>query len=633
MITWQFLTSTTGLPDYTNFTSSSSFSTNINGAATEGLTVSRVTSQSGISHSGSSETFSFVIFNDTETDSRIIFNATSLATVSSHGITVFGLSTSSSSSGRFVSSFFTNGTAISNSGSTVSVASNSGSGFLGTVANNTTMTSSSTQSFKTSTTASFPSSYLTGSFTSASFVPSTATSSYADIATTSATSNITITILTTTTIQSSYGAGFYGLGVVASPGEVIWFATGSISDTPVSALQSTTGSTSFFLFQPFITFAPSSSSVITIIANTSASFSQFVSTFTIQSTVISISNFAIGGFSTFTAITGRDVTSSTTVSVGLQSTTTATSTFGTTTFSVIDNSFILSTLFTELIISNGLFDALYSTLTVNAFVASTMSVSSEIFINPGASFHSSTFSSSSSTTAFNNQFGQTGNTSFNTFALTTYTTTGMPYGITTIIGNPIAFTRHPNFGFRITPDGNLISQIGIGNTSNFSMAKDNGSYVFEVGIETVPVQYPGIKSWIDSESVTYTASWSSISISVTGRTSSYSIIGTSTITYNFTSSSALTWTGAGNVTETIFNELTGSHLFLGSGTYGTDLTSPATVFLLPGCYAFSTYTTIVTNSETFTISTADFVRTLAMAENDNFGDQPFVVEQRSNYNQ
>ena len=184
--------------------------------------------------------------------------------------------------------------------------------------------------------------------------------------------------------------------------------------------------------------------------------------------------------------------------------------------------------------------------------------------------------------------------------------------------------KQPNIGWRVPGDSSLYASIEGMDTNQFAktdgsypaVSESTGEYYFYSSAtkytqtypwQTVPVPYPLPQQWVDSNSVSYNASWDGATVSLTTRHSTIS------------GSQVVVWAGADPVTETLFKTMNGynfeeglTNVFCGSGTY-PDLTAPNSIFYGAGAYAQSTATLLVTDYASTTITKADFVRPLYAA--------------------
>ena len=489
----------------------------------------------------------------------------------------------------------------------------------------------------------FPSSFSVGTSTIVYYQ----TSTYSNLITTSSSSTTISTIITST--SSNRGSYFKKLLVVLpGTGEIIWYAdppiagVSALSDmTSVTAQATIPFSGDDAVIFPTITPESTTSGITTLITGTSIGNITNVSMFT-EATSTTATNTVTGGFTVepitisrqltilITAVSETDSTTSTFVS----STSESTDSLGTTTFTISvtsTNLFFGTFLDTRSIITSttsvlplSLNGIIYTTLAIPAFSLSSLESTISAEVGSNTCNLTSTFLTSSGSTGsdISSNIEIYGATSQN--ALLTTRLTNDFTGISLLEEQLLAVVEIPQVGFRIAPNANLVYEIRLGDTNSFSMFGADASFIYNMN-ETVPVAYPIAQVWIDSNNVTYNASWSSTIVSVTGRTP----MGTSIST----NSSILSWMAGDPVTDVAFTELGDSPIIrLGSGSYYTDIMMPRTVYLPAGAYSQSLGSNIVDRGSSFTLSSDDFVKTLA-AVNPYFNGNAFLLEVRSFYNQ
>lgn len=508
---------------------------------------------------------------------------------------------------------FNNATGTTESGSTINIpssgpehTSSSSVSFSlnpGTVFNQTTQEATITTNYTSTESSSFSLSFITT--TSVGTIPTTTSSfeTYSNVKSYVTSIDTTYTEITNFT---SPGSSATASVIVFMPeaGEVIWYYTGTDPTTlPISELQSAISQISTTVYSTgFLESQVDNYPNINFVLDYTTSFQLDGISQSIDGEITRyVSNFSLGGFSSFTGTEGKDIISNSFgFTTAYDSTESTTGFFGALTYVIASTSFVSSSFVTALESSLG-----------------TIGQHSSYFGGYGTA-SGSTFSVITFNTTTYFDFSSTFINSTGTVSQIGVIPIGYQLGSSAqqiISPNPTVYVRFPNIGFRLTPTGNLASQIGLGGT--LSMAPDQGSFIFAAFTngfgngQTVPVQYPNIRTWKDSNSISYGAAWKSISLSVTGSTSHSTTIGTTPTTTLSTSSSSFIWTSVGAVTQTFFNVVEGQQIFIGSGSYYTDLTGRPTVVLNPGCYASSNGTTSLSESISFTLSTADFIRALA----------------------
>lgn len=625
MISWTYLTTADPL-DYSiteaiSRSTINSFSNTFAGQTVMGATASLGTSQATITQNIS--TFSQQI------SSTFASSPSQLeSTVGAGGVTqIFGGSVSSFSNTSSQSMI-----TIGSSGSTTSsqTFTFSTTGALSTTHNQTSTTTANTTFYFTSTTSTFSYSYyasFTDTFTGGTFsYIDTTSSSYVDITRTDATSSTsTITLTNGSSFQSSYNL-VQAIACLPQPGEIAWLASASFSPCPVSLLSSETGTFSFLVSQSalYISIAPSRTTLNSALGFTTFTFVVGTTDDVTGSQSVSGSDFANGGFTTSLSTSFEKITVTTTQAIFLETIvpTTAGNIYATQMIlaSSIANTTTAGTIFLGQ--SRGQKTASYTSQTIAITTTASASVSQTLLLTNITGAYTSSISTSAGGTS-----GYT-STSYGVTTMVSYQQRG---GISLLNAAATALTISPNAGFRITPTDNLATQIGLQNTS-LSLASSDASNIFSL-CQTVPIQWPFLQSWTDTNSVSYSAVFRSDSLTVTEMSSSSYLSGTSTLTSFATSLSSLNWTSAGPITQTLFDALAGSLLVIGSGTYYTDLTGRATIILPIGYYGSSTGSTAITQSTSFTQSTADAIRDLTLASFDYRLTNPFVVETVSSYNQ
>lgn len=614
-------------------------------SALSGSTVTR-SSESFFSDSGVIQTSAFqnATWGTTErffteshfTESNIIIQVGGLSTETQSGTSEGGSTTSAAGTASSFTqtnsssavTLISPGTSSGTSGST----STTRSGALGTARNQTTTTTTSVAHYSISTTSTFSSSFLSSSSitnsTGTTSAPAEIDGTYTDVTSTTATSMAsTITTSLGATFDNSYNTTQVQ-GYLPARGEIAWITSASFAPSPVSSLLSETSSFSLIQSSNFATLIPVLTTGNTTNPNSFTSSSSLAITQTSSTQSFYASDFGVGGITSAAGTSGQDiVTTITFMTLASFSTTSNTSTFATDTMTataVVTQSSV-STFFLQQYQANKTAHFTSTTEPTTVTAVSNITLTTTVASSLGAftSSHSgiSTGIGAGTTTSVSVGFGIT---------LNSPAGNGNTGGIALFHGSALGLTVSPNSGFRTNPTGDLASQIGIAHTS-VSLAFSEGSNVFSLA-QTVPVTWPAPQSWIDSNAVSYTASFSSGSLTLTAKSSSTHAVGTSTLTSFSSSSFTDQWTSAGLQTQTLFDLLGGTSILLGSGSYYTDLTEPSTVILPVGYYGSSMGSTAVTASTSFTLSSGDVIRDLTMASFDPQLTNPFVVEIVSNFN-
>ena len=177
---------------------------------------------------------------------------------------------------------------------------------------------------------------------------------------------------------------------------------------------------------------------------------------------------------------------------------------------------------------------------------------------------------------------------------------GFALGPFSSYGGSVGIGRsYPNVGYRLTPDSPLVSVIGNG---GWNMASNEGSFVSPNLNQITPVSYPGTSTWQDSNSISYTGSWSGLTVSLTTASNSTS-----------TGSVVAVWTGGGDVTAVPFNVggLASPYQRFGDGSYYS-LTAPFSVYYVGyGIYSNSAGIFTVESANNTTLLADDFLSTIA----------------------